>query len=464
MTIVCGIDGSAMSRRAARAAAALARRTGDALKLVHVHEITALSVIGEATPVPFVRPGAIGAEREELERELEREREHLKRGFQIEVTTELRAGLPDQELDQVAIASDASLIVVGSLGRRSGSVWRIGSVADRLSQAASVSVLVVRDSAPFERWALEEKPLETVAALGDGATVAGIVRAVDGLRGFGPCDVAEVQVYDVHHEALRLGFVDLESGETKRNIENALVRDMQRKFGELRGRGNVTFHALPSERGTADTLAEFAARAKADLVVVGTHGRGALRRRLQGSVSFGVVALADTNVLVVHPAREKLAVERAPAKIQSALVAIDLSSTSQRALNHALGILGERGRLTLLHVSLVPAVPGGLIPEYRPGHRASAAQMNLERTLAEAELKKLVPTETGGLECLAEVVESHDVAQAILDAAERHDVDLVCLGTHGRGRIANVVLGSVARAVSQNCTRPVLLVPPPRNA
>ncbi|MCC6406301.1 MAG: universal stress protein [Planctomycetes bacterium] len=468
MTIVCGIDGSAMSRRAANAAAALAKRTADSVLLVHVHEISAMAVMGEASPVPFVRPGAIDAERKRLEDELQREGEHLARAYQVEVRTELRSGLPDQELDQAAVAAEAALIVVGSLGRRSGSVWRIGSVADRLSQSAGVSVLVVRDSAPFERWALEDRPLHALLALGEPATAPGLVRAVDGLRSFGACNVAEVQVYDVEHEGLRLGLADLEAPDTKRTIETTLVRDLQRRFGELRGRGNVTFHALPTGHGTADTLAEFAARSHSDLIVVGTHGRGALRRRLQGSVSFGVVALADTNVLVVHPTREKTSVERAPTIVRSCLVATDMSSSSQRALNFALGVLGGRGRLVLLHVAVVPAIPGGLVPEYRPTPRTSAAQLDLERKLAEAELKKLLPDEPaengdgGALECVTEVIESHDVPQAILDAAERHEVDLVCLGTHGRGRVANAVLGSVARTVSQLCTRPVLLVPPPK--
>ena|SRR5688572_8486719 len=76
-----------------------------------------------------------------------------------------------------------------------------------------------------------------------------------------------------------------------------------------------------------------------------------------------------------------------------------------------------------------------------------------------AELKKLLPSEGRALEVEVEALESDDVARAILQVAERHGVDLLVLGRHGRGPLAAALMGSVARAVSQRSARPVLLVP-----
>ena len=166
-------------------------------------------------------------------------------------------------------------------------------------------------------------------------------------------------------------------------------------------------------------------------------------------------------MLIVHPARDEQDQKpRELVKVRSALVATDLSATSHRALDLALGVLGGNGRLTLLHVELPRTIPSGLIPEYSQGANPGLEQRRLERALAESELKKLIPAELGSLEVECEVVESGDVPEAILEAAERHAVDLVCLGTHGRGRVASVLLGSVAREVVRRSPRPVLVVPP----
>ena len=49
---------------------------------------------------------------------------------------------------------------------------------------------------------------------------------------------------------------------------------------------------------------------------------------------------------------------------------------------------------------------------------------------------------------------------AILDAAQRHQVDLIVLSTHGRSGLGRVIYGSVADDVLRRAEVPVLLVPP----
>jgi nucleotide-binding universal stress UspA family protein len=48
-------------------------------------------------------------------------------------------------------------------------------------------------------------------------------------------------------------------------------------------------------------------------------------------------------------------------------------------------------------------------------------------------------------------------AMAICQAAERLDVDIICLGTHGRTGLPRAALGSIAEAVLNHTRRPVLL-------
>lgn len=49
-------------------------------------------------------------------------------------------------------------------------------------------------------------------------------------------------------------------------------------------------------------------------------------------------------------------------------------------------------------------------------------------------------------------------AKELLAAATRHGAQLIVMGTHGRGLIGRVVMGSVAQRVVADCEVPVLLV------
>jgi nucleotide-binding universal stress UspA family protein len=52
-----------------------------------------------------------------------------------------------------------------------------------------------------------------------------------------------------------------------------------------------------------------------------------------------------------------------------------------------------------------------------------------------------------------------DAAHEVPRVAAREGDTLVVMGIHGRGRVAEAVLGSVSRAVVRTATGPVLLVP-----
>lgn len=67
-----------------------------------------------------------------------------------------------------------------------------------------------------------------------------------------------------------------------------------------------------------------------------------------------------------------------------------------------------------------------------------------------------VPLEDGRIS----VVDGGDPAPGIADLAETLESCLVCLGTHGRGRLGGAVVGSVARSVLQRLQAPVVALGP----
>jgi nucleotide-binding universal stress UspA family protein len=464
MVIVVGIDGSARSREAGRAAAALAKLGADELVLVYVqeHVVIGFEPIAGATPIAVANTQALEAERARMQVELGREAERLGQAFGVRARATIRTGLPDLELARVAEEEEAGLLVVASLGRRSGSMWRLGSVADRLSQSAGVPLLVVRDPRPIERWAMEGGKLAVALALGTGKPTRAAGEVARGLAKLGELVVTEVHVYDPLEEARRRGLELTESLETRLEIESSLARELPPRVGaETPGEGR-RFVALGSRGHVAETLAEFVDEQRFDLLVLGANRHGALGRRFFGSVSYGVLPLVQANVLLVPPRAVKARPEAgaSPRRVQRILVATDLSEVGNRAVGMALGLLPEGGQLVLLHVDVPVELPSGWIMGYHPGIQPTPGERRLKRSLAESELETLARTETGRpFESLVEVVEASDVPRAILEAAERHEVDLVCLGTHHYGRVASALIGSVARTVARRSTRPVLLVP-----
>jgi len=458
MVILCGVDGSVPAREAARAAAALAKRSGEGLELVYAQDVFLMSApdASGAGMVPIASQALLESDRKLMQAELDSQAAALAREFRVKVGVSIELGFPDRELARRAQERQASFVVVGALGRRKGSMWRLGTVADRLSQTAPAPVLVVRAAQGFVRWALEDRPLRVVVALGQGEATELALETALAFSRSGPCEVVEAHAYDPLHECRRLGMGHPDSPETRRVIERTLARELGERFADGGSRVEARFVALPAHGHVAEALTEFAEHEQADVLVAGARGRGALRRRFTGSVSYGLVGLSAGNVLVAHGLRllPETRVPRTPASVRRILVATDLSESGNRAVDYALALLPEGGQLTLLHV--LEVIPGLLVPD---PILAAPEERRMNRSLAQAELRKLLPGEGKAMEVEVEALESEDVPLAILQVAERHGVDLLVLGRHGRGPVAKALVGSVARAVSQRSPRPVLLVP-----
>jgi nucleotide-binding universal stress UspA family protein len=75
-------------------------------------------------------------------------------------------------------------------------------------------------------------------------------------------------------------------------------RALQNSAEEFRSDG-IDAVALLVQGPTAQTLLAEAAKLKADLIVVGSHGKGAVKRLLVGSTSNGILHKTDLPVLVV---------------------------------------------------------------------------------------------------------------------------------------------------------------------
>jgi nucleotide-binding universal stress UspA family protein len=137
--IVVGTDGSDTADVAVNRAAALAKLTGARVELVsgyrHDYALVEGSGMWVGDLAEEARKSATGC--------LDAAAARL-RAEGIEVETHCRGGDPANALIEVAEATGAGLIVVGSKGMRGGRRFLLGNVPNKVSHHAPCSVMIVR--------------------------------------------------------------------------------------------------------------------------------------------------------------------------------------------------------------------------------------------------------------------------------------------------------------------------------
>ena len=195
--------------------------------------------------------------------------------------------------------------------------------------------------------------------------------------------------------------------------------------------------------------------AKADLLVMTTHGRGPLRRAWLGSVADGLLRRTPCPILALRPMEgEELKLEeRVYGRI---LVTLDGSPESREILPLARGLAHVTGaRLTLFRV--IPPHFSLSSPFTSHASHEFGGFESEETAAREALEKEAASLREEGFTVEVETLTGAHPAEGILEFAERGDVDVVAMATHGRGGVARLVLGSVADKVIRGGNTPVLL-------
>jgi nucleotide-binding universal stress UspA family protein len=204
----------------------------------------------------------------------------------------------------------------------------------------------------------------------------------------------------------------------------------------------------------ATVLHDHALATRTDLIVMTTHGRGALSRFWLGSVADKLVHQALMPVLLVRPQKQAPDLTQEPL-CNHILVPLDGSLLAEHILPGALAL----GQLMQAEYTLLQAIEPIYATYGVELYTAGLSDQVFEqlRTNAQDYLDRIAASLRTEAVRVRTTVVLEAPATAILDYAAAHAVDLIALATHGRSGVARWLVGGVADKVVRGANVPVLL-------
>jgi nucleotide-binding universal stress UspA family protein len=209
----------------------------------------------------------------------------------------------------------------------------------------------------------------------------------------------------------------------------------------------------------AEALSAYAQTNSIDLIVMSTHGRGALGRIWLGSVAAAMACRTPAPLLLMRPP-QKATAEEQETTVHHILIPLDGSRLAEAALEPALML----GKLTGARYTLLQALDPLLVEHTRPPYAAGLERYRLPEiwNTAERYLESIAAQLRESAVQVQTSVVIGQPPQAIYTYVEAQQVDLIAMATHGHSGLIRYILGSVADAVVHRADVPVLLVRPSR--
>jgi len=181
------------------------------------------------------------------------------------------------------------------------------------------------------------------------------------------------------------------------------------------------------------------------LVVMGARGKGFVENIFLGNVAKNTLRYGDKHLLLMRykmlEGGEDLE-EHCAMLFSKVLCPTDFSEPSDETINFVKRMGGVH-EAVLFHVI-----------------SSGESQEHIDAKTKEAEEKLnaiKADYEKAGIKASVQVAVGSP-AEEIIEAAEKEDVSLVAMSSHGKGWVKQLIVGSVAYEVSKNGTRPVLVV------
>ncbi len=202
---------------------------------------------------------------------------------------------------------------------------------------------------------------------------------------------------------------------------------------------------------TAQTILDEARAGKADGILMGTRGHGALQGFAIGSVALRVAHGGAAPLFLVKPG------DRLPVGLGERLRVLLATDGSEPALRAAEALLKSRAWLGDLEVHVVHVQePLTWLEAAMPPHDDVLRQWSTAAGEAATQAARDLFTRAGVAHQLHLV--SGDASQEIVRLADQTKAELVALGTRGKGMAHHALIGSVALKTVAQCAVPLMMV------
>lgn len=206
----------------------------------------------------------------------------------------------------------------------------------------------------------------------------------------------------------------------------------------------------------AEKIAEKAEEMNADLLIMGSHGRSALRGLLFGSVTNAVLALTKVPLLML---RDKGAPDRHDLKVG---IAVDASPYGAAAVSYALKHLKLFGFNAEYHViNTVSDYAGAVMPDMTGMALPSLSEdevVELQKTEFAEAIDPVLPLFKQAEVEPKEVCLVGNPGDEIAAYCKKEGLDVLVMGSHGYGRFKAAVMGSTATRIASIAEVPLLII------
>lgn len=238
--------------------------------------------------------------------------------------------------------------------------------------------------------------------------------------------------------------------------QDAVRAEMARLLPMDQADGVTVVFAARDGASAAGAIVDQAVESRADLIVMGTHGRSGFNRLLMGSVAEKVLRRAPCPVLTIPPSAPAAAGTQP--SFQRVLCPVDFSPASEQAIGFALD-LGRQsgGTVTMLSVVewLAEEQPVGSADFDVTALREQMARKSRER------LETLLASESRTWAEVEVMVTTGRAHREVLRVASEQKADIIVMGAQGRGGVGLALFGSTTQQVVRSAACPVLVVHAP---
>lgn len=216
------------------------------------------------------------------------------------------------------------------------------------------------------------------------------------------------------------------------DMHGVAEKSLQEFVRTVVGRLSPHIETVVVEGLATDTISTAASTLRADLIVMGTHGRRGLRALLLGSVAEHVLHSSEIPVLMVRP---NSATPKGDLAIKEVLCPVNNSLVARQSIGYAASIAKCSGAtLTLLHV------------------KERSAEDTLTDWCSQAAVERS--------HCqVRELTREGKVAEEVLRVASEVNCDLLVVGAWHRPLFDRTVIGCTTATIVRHANCPILIVP-----